>query len=63
MLVANSVQEVMDFALIAQAATLRSRVPFLHIFDGLRTSEHSFTDHLLVDHHRNRRPQRLHDCL
>jgi pyruvate-ferredoxin/flavodoxin oxidoreductase len=38
MLFANSVQEVMDFALIAQAVTLRSRVPFLHIFDGFRTS-------------------------
>jgi pyruvate-ferredoxin/flavodoxin oxidoreductase len=38
MLFANSVQEVTDFALIAQAATLRSRVPFLHIFDGFRTS-------------------------
>jgi pyruvate-ferredoxin/flavodoxin oxidoreductase len=38
MLFANSVQEVMDFALISQAATLRSRVPFLHVFDGFRTS-------------------------
>jgi len=38
MLFAASVQEVMDLALIAQAATLRSRVPFLHIFDGFRTS-------------------------
>lgn len=38
MLFANSVQEAMDFALIAQAATLRARVPFLHIFDGFRTS-------------------------
>src|SRR5215203_1163166 len=38
MLFANSVQEVMDFALVAQAATLKSRVPFLHIFDGFRTS-------------------------
>src|SRR5678816_4498760 len=38
MLFANSIQEVMDFALIAQAATLESRVPFLHIFDGFRTS-------------------------
>jgi pyruvate-ferredoxin/flavodoxin oxidoreductase len=38
MLVANSVQEVMDFALIAQASTLRARVPFMHIFDGFRTS-------------------------
>ncbi|MFI4913237.1 MAG: pyruvate:ferredoxin (flavodoxin) oxidoreductase [Sedimentisphaeraceae bacterium JB056] len=38
MLCSNSVQEVMDFALIAQAATLESRVPFLHFFDGFRTS-------------------------
>lgn len=38
MLFANSVQEAQDFALIAQAGTLRSRVPFLHIFDGFRTS-------------------------
>jgi pyruvate-ferredoxin/flavodoxin oxidoreductase len=38
MLFANSVQEAMDFALIAQASTLRARVPFLHIFDGFRTS-------------------------
>ncbi|MGC9034510.1 MAG: pyruvate:ferredoxin (flavodoxin) oxidoreductase [Verrucomicrobiia bacterium] len=33
-----SVQEAMDFALIAQASTLESRVPFLHFFDGFRTS-------------------------
>jgi pyruvate-ferredoxin/flavodoxin oxidoreductase len=38
MLASNSVQEVMDFALIAQAATLESRIPFLHFFDGFRTS-------------------------
>ncbi len=38
MFCSNNVQEVMDFALIAQAATLRSRVPFLHYFDGFRTS-------------------------
>jgi pyruvate-ferredoxin/flavodoxin oxidoreductase len=38
MLFANSVQEVMDFALIAQASTLEARVPFLHCFDGFRTS-------------------------
>jgi len=38
MLFANSVQEVMDFALIAQASTLAARVPFLHVFDGFRTS-------------------------
>jgi len=33
-----SVQEVMDFALIAHAATLETRIPFLHFFDGFRTS-------------------------
>ena len=38
MLFSNSVQEVMDQALIAQAATLQARVPFMHIFDGFRTS-------------------------
>jgi len=38
MLASNSVQEVMDFALIAQAATLEARVPFVHFFDGFRTS-------------------------
>ncbi len=38
MLVSGSVQEAQDFALIAQAATLEARVPFLHIFDGFRTS-------------------------
>jgi pyruvate-ferredoxin/flavodoxin oxidoreductase len=38
LLVSNSVQEVMDLALIAQASTLKSRVPFLHFFDGFRTS-------------------------
>jgi pyruvate-ferredoxin/flavodoxin oxidoreductase len=38
MLFANSVQETMDFALVSQAATLKARVPFLHVFDGFRTS-------------------------
>ena len=38
LLCSNSVQEAHDFALIGQAATLRSRVPFLHFFDGFRTS-------------------------
>ena len=38
MLFGGSVQEAMDFALITQVATLRSRVPFLNIFDGFRTS-------------------------
>ncbi len=38
MLCANSVQEAHDFALIVQAATLRTRLPFIHFFDGFRTS-------------------------
>src|SRR5436853_6958156 len=38
LLCSNSVQEAHDFALIAQSATLRARVPFLHFFDGFRTS-------------------------
>jgi len=38
LLCSNSVQEAHDFALIGQAATLRTRVPFLHFFDGFRTS-------------------------
>ena len=38
MLASASVQEVMDMALIAQAATLEARVPVLHFFDGFRTS-------------------------
>ncbi len=38
LLASGSVQEAQDFAAIAQAATLASRVPFLHFFDGFRTS-------------------------
>jgi pyruvate-ferredoxin/flavodoxin oxidoreductase len=38
MLCASSVQEAHDFALVSHAATLESRVPFLHFFDGFRTS-------------------------
>ncbi len=38
MLASNSVQEVMDMAVIAQAASLESRLPFVHFFDGFRTS-------------------------
>ena len=34
----GSIQEVMDFSLIAQAASLESRVPFVHFFDGFRSS-------------------------
>jgi pyruvate-ferredoxin/flavodoxin oxidoreductase len=37
-LFAHSVQEAQDMALIAQATTLRARVPFMHAFDGFRTS-------------------------
>ena len=38
MLASSTVQEAQDFALIAHAATLRARVPFMHFFDGFRTS-------------------------
>src|SRR5450755_2153426 len=38
LLCSNSVQEAQDFALVSHAATLRCRVPFLHFFDGFRTS-------------------------
>ncbi len=38
MLCSASVQEAHDFALISQAATLESRIPFIHFFDGFRTS-------------------------
>jgi pyruvate-ferredoxin/flavodoxin oxidoreductase len=49
MLCANSVQEAHDFACIAQSATLRSRVPFLHFFDGFRTSHEVSKIELLHD--------------
>ncbi len=67
LLASNSVQEVMDFALIAQASTLKSRVPFLHFFDGFRTSHevqkieqlteedmHAMIPYELVEAHRQR---------
>ncbi|MBN2129058.1 MAG: pyruvate:ferredoxin (flavodoxin) oxidoreductase, partial [Sedimentisphaerales bacterium] len=38
MLCSSNIQEIMDFALIAQQSTLASRVPFLHFFDGFRSS-------------------------
>lgn len=63
----NNPQEVMDFGLIAQAATLEARVPFLHFFDGFRTSHevmkieqlssddmHTMIDDELVIAHRKR---------
>src|SRR4026209_2950209 len=46
-----SVQETHDFALVAQAATLKSRVPFLHFFDGFRTSHEIAKINLLADEH------------
>ncbi len=67
MLASGSIQEVHDFALIAQAATLESRIPFLHFFDGFRTSSeiqkieelnrddlHALIDDRLVFEHRQR---------
>ncbi|TVQ89000.1 MAG: pyruvate:ferredoxin (flavodoxin) oxidoreductase [Chromatiaceae bacterium] len=47
MLCSASVQEIMDFALISQAATLESRVPFLHFFDGFRSSHEVVKIHKL----------------
>jgi pyruvate-ferredoxin/flavodoxin oxidoreductase len=67
LIASNNPQEVMDFALIAQAATLNARIPFLHFFDGFRTSHdvmkieelssedmHAMIDDKLVFAHRNR---------
>ena len=49
LLASASVQEAHDFALIAQAATLKARVPFLHFFDGFRTSHEVAKIQLLDD--------------
>jgi len=49
MLASASVQEAHDLALVAQAATLRTRVPFVHFFDGFRTSHELNTIELLSD--------------
>ncbi|MBI4429263.1 MAG: pyruvate:ferredoxin (flavodoxin) oxidoreductase [Ignavibacteriales bacterium] len=67
MLSSNCVQEVMDFAVISQASTLASRIPFLHFFDGFRTSHEvmkieqlsddvlrQMMDEELVESHRSR---------
>jgi pyruvate-ferredoxin/flavodoxin oxidoreductase len=48
-LASASVQEAHDLALVAQAATLRTRVPFVHFFDGFRTSHELNTIELLSD--------------
>jgi pyruvate-ferredoxin/flavodoxin oxidoreductase len=66
-LASANVQEAHDMALIAQAVTLRSRVPFIHFFDGFRTSHEvnkidllsneqirAMIDDRLVIEHRNR---------
>ena len=49
LLASASVQEAHDLALIAQAASLRTRVPFVHFFDGFRTSHELNTIDLLSD--------------
>ena len=49
MLSSASVQEAHDLALVAQAATLRTRVPFVHFFDGFRTSHELNTIEMLSD--------------
>jgi pyruvate-ferredoxin/flavodoxin oxidoreductase len=49
LLASNSVQEAHDFSLIAQAATLEARVPFIHFFDGFRTSHEVNKIELLTD--------------
>ena len=49
LLASASVQEAHDLALIAQAATLETRVPFLHFFDGFRTSHELNTIETLSD--------------
>ena len=67
LLASSSVQEVHDLALVAHAATLKARVPFLHFFDGFRTSHeinkieqltdddlHAMIDPALIAAHRMR---------
>ncbi|MGJ5671033.1 pyruvate:ferredoxin (flavodoxin) oxidoreductase [Rhodococcus aetherivorans] len=49
LLASASVQEAHDLALVAQAATLRTRVPFVHFFDGFRTSHELNTIETLAD--------------
>ncbi|MDF1642576.1 MAG: pyruvate:ferredoxin (flavodoxin) oxidoreductase [Pseudomonadales bacterium] len=49
LLASNSVQEAHDFALIAQAATLRGRIPIIHFFDGFRTSHEVTKIEMLAD--------------
>ena len=55
MLCSNSVQEVMDLALVAHLSTLKSKVPFLHFFDGFRTS-HEVSKIEMIEYAVNRAP-------
>jgi pyruvate-ferredoxin/flavodoxin oxidoreductase len=67
LLASNSIQEIMDTALFSQAASLKSRIPFIHFFDGFRSSHevqkieeltdedmHAMIDDDLVIEHRKR---------
>ena len=49
MLASASVQEAHDLAVVAQAATLATRIPFVHFFDGFRTSHEVNIVELLSD--------------
>jgi pyruvate-ferredoxin/flavodoxin oxidoreductase len=49
MLASNSVQEAQDMALVAHLATLKTRIPFIHFFDGFRTSHEINTAELISD--------------
>ncbi|HEY3288965.1 MAG TPA: pyruvate:ferredoxin (flavodoxin) oxidoreductase, partial [Anaerolineae bacterium] len=49
MLFSNSGQEIMDLALVSRTATLESRVPFLHVFDGFRSSAEVTKIEMLTD--------------
>lgn len=63
MLCSTSVQEAQDLAVISQAATLKSRIPFLHFFDGFRTSHEINTIDLVEDEHISAmiEQERIHD--
>src|ERR1700737_4225509 len=50
MLASASVQEAQDLAIIAHAATLRARLPFMHFFDGFRTSHEVMKIERVTDH-------------
>jgi pyruvate-ferredoxin/flavodoxin oxidoreductase len=64
LLCSGSIQETMDFALVANSSTFKSRVPFLHFFDGFRTShevmkieqlttddmKHMISDDMIMEH-------------